>query len=71
MEQGLQGEVEKNSPSLGRDAAYQKKSLISRLPAYLTIQLMRFDFGRAGGSDETVSKKILKVTVISVWRWDR
>ena len=35
-------EIVKNSPILGRDAKWQKKALISRLPAYISIQLVRF-----------------------------
>ncbi len=59
--QGLEGTVEKHSPSLGRDAQYTKVSRITRLPGYLTIQFVRFFVGRAGDSEEVVSKKILKV----------
>jgi ubiquitin carboxyl-terminal hydrolase 14 len=52
--------VEKFSDALGRDASYSKVSVITRLPAYLTIQFVRFFHGRAGQSDELVAKKILK-----------
>ena len=38
------------------------QSRISRLPAYLVIQYMRFFVGRAGASDEVVAKKVLKVS---------
>lgn len=34
----------KLSPTLGRDASYTKVSRISRLPAYLTIQFVRFHY---------------------------
>ncbi len=40
----LTEEVEKESPSLGRNARYEKRSLISRLPSYLCIQMVRFFF---------------------------
>ena len=60
--QGLEGTVEKHCPALGKDARYSKKSSVSRLPAYLTIQFVRFFVGKAGGSEEVVPKKILKVT---------
>ena len=53
--------MEKHSESLGRNAQYKKSSKLSRLPAYLTIQLVRFFVGKAGDTDEIVSKKILKV----------
>lgn len=60
LQLGLQGTIEKHSPTLDRDAVYDKKSQISRLPNYLTIQYMRFFVGRAGASDEIVAKKVLK-----------
>lgn len=56
LKSGLEGEISKNSPSLGRDARYQKTSKISRLPAYLTIQMVRFFYK----GKEAVSAKILK-----------
>lgn len=36
--------ITKFSPSLNRDASYTKTSRISRLPAYLTIQFVRFHY---------------------------
>ncbi|CAH1772659.1 unnamed protein product [Owenia fusiformis] len=48
--------ITKNSPSLGRDAVYVKSSKISRLPAYLSIQFVRFYFKEK----EAVNAKILK-----------
>ena len=63
--QGLEGTIEKHSPSLGRDAQYKKISRIARLPAYLTVQFVRFFVGKAPNSDEFVSKKILKVNIES------
>ena len=59
--QGLEGTIEKISPTLNANATYKKTSRISRLPAYLTVQFIRFFVGKAGGSDEMVAKKILKV----------
>uniref|UniRef100_UPI00358E510C ubiquitin carboxyl-terminal hydrolase 14 isoform X1 n=2 Tax=Myxine glutinosa TaxID=7769 RepID=UPI00358E510C len=57
---GLRGrlheEITKNSPSLGRDAVYIKSSKINRLPAYLTIQMVRFFYKEK----ESVNAKILK-----------
>lgn len=35
-------EIEKKSSLLDRNARYQKTSLISRLPAYLSVQIVRF-----------------------------
>lgn len=36
--------ITKFSPTLNRDASYTKTSLINRLPAYLTIQFVRFHY---------------------------
>jgi ubiquitin carboxyl-terminal hydrolase 14 len=52
----LTEQLTKQSPTLGRDAVYTKTSQISRLPAYLSIQLVRFFYKEK----EKVSAKILK-----------
>ena len=52
----LEERLTKKSSSLGRDAIYTKKSLISRLPAYLCVQLVRFYYKEK----EKVSAKVLK-----------
>ncbi|KAJ8678559.1 hypothetical protein QAD02_014346 [Eretmocerus hayati] len=52
----LQEQITKMSPTLGRDAIYTKTSKISRLPAYLTIQFVRFFFKEK----EAINAKILK-----------
>ncbi|KAK7485364.1 hypothetical protein BaRGS_00023463 [Batillaria attramentaria] len=48
MHTGLKNRLEetitKNSPTLGRDAAYVKSSKLRRIPAYLTIQFVRFHY---------------------------
>ena len=58
--------MEKTSPTLGRNAQYKKSSRLSRLPGYLTVQLVRFFVGKAGDSEEIVSKKILKVCTLQI-----
>lgn len=52
----LEEKITKMSSSLGRDAVFTKTSHISRLPAYLNIQLVRFFYKEK----EKVSAKILK-----------
>ncbi|KAI0092342.1 cysteine proteinase [Irpex rosettiformis] len=42
----LNGTIEKNSPSLGREAAYSSKSRLARLPSYLTVHMVRFAWRR-------------------------
>ena len=62
--QGLEGSVEKMSAVLGRNAVYKKTSCVCRLPAYLTVQFVRFFVGKGPDSDKMVPKKILKVSLI-------
>jgi len=52
----LTEQITKRSISLDRDAQYTKQSLISRLPAYLTINFVRFQYK----SKEGVNAKVLK-----------
>jgi len=52
----LKETITKASPTLGKDASYTKTSLISRLPAYMTIQFVRFFYKEK----EKVNAKILK-----------
>nr|QBH73732.1 hypothetical protein [Aphelinus abdominalis] len=56
LQSKMQEQITKNSPTLGRDAIYTKTSKISRLPAYLTIQFVRFCFKEK----EAINAKILK-----------
>ncbi|VBB26833.1 unnamed protein product [Acanthocheilonema viteae] len=52
----LTEEITKNSAVLGRNARYEKKTLIDRLPAYLSIQMVRFFYKEK----DKVNAKILK-----------
>ncbi|XP_020622475.1 ubiquitin carboxyl-terminal hydrolase 14-like [Orbicella faveolata] len=52
----LEESIEKRSPTLGRDAVYTKTSKLSRLPAYLTVQFVRFYFKEK----DAINAKILK-----------
>ncbi|KAL3288367.1 hypothetical protein HHI36_002815 [Cryptolaemus montrouzieri] len=52
----LQEQITKFSPSLERDAVYTKTNKISRLPAYLTVQFVRFYYKEK----ESINAKILK-----------
>uniref|UniRef100_A0A8C7BT69 Ubiquitin carboxyl-terminal hydrolase n=1 Tax=Neovison vison TaxID=452646 RepID=A0A8C7BT69_NEOVI len=56
FETRLQEEITKQSPTLQRNALYIKSSKISRLPAYLTIQMVRFFYKEK----ESVNAKVLK-----------
>ncbi|XP_007548814.1 ubiquitin carboxyl-terminal hydrolase 14-like [Poecilia latipinna] len=52
----LQEEITKMSPTLDRNALYIKSSKLSRLPAYLTVQMVRFFYKEK----ESVNAKVLK-----------
>lgn len=52
----MQEVITKHSATLDRDAQYQKTCKISRLPAYLTIQFVRFFYKER----ESINAKILK-----------
>ncbi|XP_073994166.1 ubiquitin specific protease 14 isoform X2 [Rhodnius prolixus] len=52
----LQEKITKNSQCLNRDAIFTKTSKIKRLPAYLTVQFVRFYYKEK----ESINAKILK-----------
>lgn len=54
----LNEQITKKSPTLDRDANYMKQSLISRLPAYLTINFVRFQYKGKEGINAKVLKDI-------------
>ncbi|GAB0093515.1 Ubiquitin carboxyl-terminal hydrolase [Sergentomyia squamirostris] len=54
----MQEQLTKKSPTLGRDADYQKTAMINRLPAYLTVNFMRFQYKGNKGINAKVLKDI-------------
>lgn len=54
----LNEQLTKRSATLDRDAVYTKQSLISRLPAYLTINFVRFQYKGKEGINAKVLKDI-------------
>lgn len=55
---GLQEKIEKRSPTLERDAVYTKSSQISRLPKYLPVHFMRFDWRRTTNKKAKIMRKV-------------
>ena len=41
LRMGLEGQIEKNSPSLGRNALYNKQSRINKLVSFAAVTLLR------------------------------
>ncbi|EMD31068.1 hypothetical protein CERSUDRAFT_120121 [Gelatoporia subvermispora B] len=54
----LDDKIEKNSPSLGREAVYTSKSRITRLPSYLTVHMVRFAWRRDIGKKAKIMRKV-------------
>lgn len=55
---GLKEQIEKRSEALGRDALYTKTSRIARLPKYLTVHFVRFDWRRTTGKKAKIMRKV-------------
>ncbi|KAI0830316.1 cysteine proteinase [Trametes gibbosa] len=62
MQQGimeaLDGKIEKQSPSLGREAVYSSTSRMSRLPSYLTVHMVRFAWKRDIGKKAKIMRRV-------------
>ena len=56
--QRLKESLTKTSPTLDREAEYVKTLKVSRLPGYLTVQMVRFQFKQK--DSEGINAKILK-----------
>ena len=55
---GLKEQIEKKSEKLGEDAIYTKTSKISRLPLYLPVHLIRFDWRRTTNVKAKIMRKV-------------
>lgn len=55
---GMQEKIEKNSEVLGRNALYTKTSRIARLPKYLPVHFMRFDWRRDTSKKAKIMRKV-------------
>jgi ubiquitin carboxyl-terminal hydrolase 14 len=54
----LDAKVEKNSPTLGRQAQYNLKSRLTRLPTYLTLHMVRFAWKADIGKKAKIMRKV-------------
>jgi ubiquitin carboxyl-terminal hydrolase 14 len=55
---GLVEKIDKFSSTLDRDAAYTKTSKITRLPKYLTVHFVRFDWRRDTNKKAKIMRKV-------------
>lgn len=63
---GLTEELEKHSEELGRDAKYRLTKRISRLPKYLTVQMVRFFWRRDTREKSKILRKVSFPFVLDV-----
>ncbi|KAM5537454.1 hypothetical protein V8D89_008973 [Ganoderma adspersum] len=56
--EALDGEIEKQSPSLGREAVYTSTQRLSRLPSYLTVHMVRFAWKRDIGKKAKIMRRV-------------
>jgi len=54
----MEQDLEKTSPSLGRQAVYHEQTRISRLPSYLTVNMVRFYWRREIGKKTKIMRKV-------------
>ena len=55
---GLEEQIEKQSPTLDRNALYTKRSRIARLPKYLTVHFVRFFWKRETQKKAKIMRKV-------------
>lgn len=55
---GLKESIEKNSEVLGRTSTYTKTSRIARLPKYLTVHFVRFDWRKSTQKKAKIMRKV-------------
>lgn len=58
IKSSLEEKITKHSPKLGSDATYLKTCKIDRLPAYLTIQFVRFRYKEKASTNAKILKDI-------------
>ncbi|KAI5118721.1 hypothetical protein M0805_004519 [Coniferiporia weirii] len=56
--EALNQKIEKTSPSLGREAIYTQRSRLSRIPANLTVHMVRFAWKRDIGKKAKIMRKV-------------
>ncbi|GAA6018356.1 hypothetical protein JCM10207_000816 [Rhodosporidiobolus poonsookiae] len=56
--ESMEQDIEKNSPSLGRQAVYKETTRIARLPSYLTVNLVRFYWRRDINKKTKIMRKV-------------
>jgi len=66
VETSLEEHVEKASATLGRDAQYERKSRIARLPPYLAVQFVRFDYRKDTGKRAKILRAVSFPTMLDI-----
>ena len=60
---GLKDDREKNSEKLGRLVAFTGSSAITKLPPYMTVQMVRFFFKVAAAQKAKILRKVIRSVI--------
>eukprot|EP00908_Phaeocystis_cordata_P018724 Transcript_30186.p1 GENE.Transcript_30186~~Transcript_30186.p1 ORF type:complete len:521 (-),score=278.19 Transcript_30186:153-1661(-) len=66
IETALEDHVEKTSETLGRQAQYEVKRKIARLPPYLAVQFVRFDYRKDTGKRAKILRTVTFPDVLDI-----
>uniref|UniRef100_A0A6B2L454 Ubiquitin carboxyl-terminal hydrolase n=1 Tax=Arcella intermedia TaxID=1963864 RepID=A0A6B2L454_9EUKA len=69
IELSMHEQIEKMSPSLGKNTLYDKKSSISKLPYYLTVQFVRFFWKKTAEKKTKITKPIDFPMVLDLYKY--
>lgn len=61
---GLKDDREKNSEKLGRLAAFAGSSAITKLPPYMTVQMVRFFYKVAAAQKAKILRKVTQSVIV-------
>ncbi|KAL0484266.1 26S proteasome subunit Usp14 [Acrasis kona] len=67
LEQSMQETIEKNSPTLNRNALYMKTSKISKLPPYLLVNFVRFEWKNRDKTKAKILRDVKFPTTLDVY----
>jgi ubiquitin carboxyl-terminal hydrolase 14 len=67
LKASLSNALEKNVAELGRSAQFLAKSAITRLPHYLTVQFVRFDWKKSNNQKAKILRKVIFPLVLDVY----
>ncbi|GAA5864767.1 hypothetical protein JCM1840_004892 [Sporobolomyces johnsonii] len=58
LSEAMEQDIEKTSPTLGREAVYRETTRVARLPSYLTVNMVRFYWRRDISKKTKIMRKV-------------